>query len=59
MNERLVALFYVLLRDHLPAGEIEKLVQQNIDRLPAPPFTFSNKHLEAYARELTARVEKP
>jgi hypothetical protein len=58
LNQRLVALFYILMRDKIVPGELELLVRD----LESPPggtsgFSFSNEHLEAYARELARRIE--
>lgn len=54
MNEELVAFLYVLLRDEVAPGRIERIV---IDHEKHPgPYKFSNVYLEGYARELAGRI---
>lgn len=50
---KLVAFLYVLMRDEATPGVIAKLVQACEGH---EGFTFSNPHLEAYARELANRL---
>jgi hypothetical protein len=50
------AFVYHMLRDCVPAGEIERWVQ-DIEKNP-PPWEFSNKHLAAYATEICERLSK-
>lgn len=57
MNYRLIAFLYLMLRDQLPAGVIEKIMVEQVDTLTQEP-KFSNPHLEAYARELSERLLK-
>jgi len=46
LREMLTAMFYDLGRDHLPIGDVNKLLTE------AVPFVkFTDKHLEAWARE--------
>lgn len=62
MSPGLVQFLYVLLRDRLPAGDLEEIVRVHVEKARAAgpgPVTFSNPHLEAYARELAARIEGP
>ena len=53
-SEELVGFLYTLIRDDLVAGRVEKLVMDG--EAHPPPYEFSNSHLEAYARELAARL---
>lgn len=53
-HEKLVGMLYILMRDDLVPGRVEKLVQDGENH--PPPYKFSNPHLEAYARELAARL---
>ena len=53
-NERLACLLYLLMRDDVVPGRIEQLVLSLPE--PGPTCDFSNRHLEAYARELAKRV---
>lgn len=54
-DERLVCLLYELLRDELPAGVVERLVRSAVEVNGVPP-TYTNKHLESYAREIVKRL---
>lgn len=58
-RERLTELFYLLMRDVVPSGEVAKLVKQVEDRFQrAEPgkTVFTAKGMENYARELATRV---
>lgn len=50
----MVGLLYTIMRDDVVPGRLEELVQEAESCLP--PYKFSNAHLEAYARELVARL---
>jgi hypothetical protein len=63
------AFLYILLRDHLPAGEVEGIVRTHVElprlngsvagrspRAGAAPGVFSNDHMAAYAKELAQRL---
>lgn len=52
-TDPVVALLYVLLRDHLPAADIEEAVQQ-VDKGDA--FMFTNGWLARYAIDLRERL---
>lgn len=59
-KELLQSLFYDLLRDGAPAGDVEHAVSE-LETLcfgrASPEFiSYTNKHLAAYADELAARV---
>lgn len=57
MNKNnLTALIYMLLRDGLPAGRMEWIVQQ-IETIK-DPISYSNKFLAGYAEELSSRLIK-
>lgn len=58
MNESLKHFFYLLLRDELPAGQVEKLMRQMEDGRGLD-LKYSNKHVEGYASELANRMLKP
>ncbi len=53
-QELLVGFLYTLMRDDVVPGHVEKLVMSG--ETHPPPYKFSNPHLEAYARELAARL---
>lgn len=52
----LTLFFYFLLRDHLAAGEVEKIVMAMEESPPATNVIYSNGYLAAYARMLAARI---
>lgn len=51
-------LFYLLLRDHLPAGTVEGLVA-DVEAQRGRRPVYSNEFLASYAAELSARVGVP
>lgn len=53
-RKKLTALIYMLLRDGLPAGRMEWIVQQ-IETCNGP-ITYSNQFLAGYAEELSNRL---
>lgn len=53
---RLVQFLYILLRDHLPAGAVEGIMLNHVDKTAGLEITYSNHHLADYARELAARI---
>ena len=55
--DSLVMLIYLLGRDHLPLGDISKIVMQIKARTPS--ITFTNKELEAYARRIVDEILEP
>ena len=57
-KKNLVAFFYVLMRNHLPIGVVEALVQEN-EMPPEEPVVFTNGHLARYAQECVARLTAP
>ena len=54
-DSRVVSFLYDLLRDHLPAGTVEALVQAAMQT----PVTFTNGHLARYAQDVAARLLGP
>lgn len=55
-RERLVNFLYLMLRDELAAGVVEGVANRT-EAIPAEvSVTYSNAHLEAYARELALRL---
>jgi hypothetical protein len=51
-NDELVAFLYVLMRDHLPCGQVEQIIQDNILAQKEEKITFSNGYLANYAKNL-------
>ena len=56
VDQRLVCLFYLLMRDVVLPGKLEQIVM-DIEKIKGK-IDFSNKHLENYAEELIKRLEK-
>jgi hypothetical protein len=54
MNSRLVAFIYILGRDYLPLGDIEKIIEDHVDR--AETYEYSNEYLEFYAKHISRRL---
>ena len=52
--DRLTTFLYILLRDHVPAGDVEDILQHHAE-VPGSPV-YSNPHLAAYAKELAQRL---
>lgn len=54
-NDPLVSFLYILLRDNLPAGEVEKLT---IDAEKYPEAVLSNRYLAEYATSIASRLQR-
>ena len=53
---KLVAFLYLLMRDQMPTGDVAGILQNHIRKLGTTAWIFSNRHLEAYAREIAAEL---
>ena len=53
---KLVAFLYLLMRDQMPTGDVAGILQNHIRKLPTEGWIFTNRHLEAYAREIAAEL---
>lgn len=53
-DDPLVSFMYILLRDYLPAGEVESIFKEHI--FPGVKSEFSNSYLANYAIELASRL---
>ena len=54
-TEPLVSFLYILMRDHLPAGVVERIYQEHV----AGTFSnskFTNGYLASYAKDLAERI---
>lgn len=59
MNERFVDFMYILMRDHLPCGDVEGILITHVEYTEGNESSeFSNKGLEKYAREIVKRIEE-
>ena len=58
MSESLVQFLYLLLRDVVPAGQAERIVQDIEAMSEEPPvqLSYTNTDLESYARKLAGRL---
>lgn len=54
INSRLVSFLYDLMRDHLPPGKVEELVQNAEDE---PSIVYTNGWLAKYAEDLSNRLK--
>lgn len=53
-DDPLVSFLYLLMRDHLPIGDVEAIALEiSLDRQPT---AFTNGHLARYAKDLAARL---
>lgn len=57
-EDPLVAFLYLLLRDHLPAGRVEKVVMDVETMVPHEGFVLTNGFQAQYAEALAARLQK-
>lgn len=57
MNEAVVRLLYILMRDEVPCGVVAKILKEYVDHFDFPEVIFTNKHLEAYAREIERKLQ--
>lgn len=57
-EDRLTTVFYILMRDHLPFGTVELLMQQHVEK-SADTSIYCNGLLARYAEELAQRVLRP
>lgn len=54
INSKLVSFLYELMRDHLPAGEVEKIVRASDSE---PNVVYTNGWLAQYAEHLANRLK--
>ena len=55
-KSKLMCFIYMLMRDKLPAGEIENMVNR-VRELTAEEYVFTNGYLGQYAKDLVDRLE--
>lgn len=55
-KKRVTCLLYLIMRDHLPLGKVEKIIQ---DLEKYEDFELSNKDLESYAKKIIIRLDEP
>ncbi len=53
-SDPVVALLYILMRDHLPTGTVEEIVRLHCT---GPKVLFTNGWLAKYAEDLAARLK--
>lgn len=59
--EALSCLLYILMRDHIPVGQLQKVVSEVAEDQSSEPDSvvdifYSNKHLESMARDMARAV---
>ena len=55
-NRPLVSFLYELLRDHMPAGDVEIMLRHVEQEIPNLPVRFTNGYLAKYAKLLADRL---
>lgn len=56
--DKLVTFLYVLMRDEVTLGTIERIMKEHVDLTGGNDVLYSNSHLEEYARLLADRLMK-
>jgi len=55
--DKITCFLYVLMKDYLPAGKIEEIIEDRI--MPGVKSNwFSNPHIYQYAKELADKLKK-
>jgi len=54
-QNKLVCFLYLLMRDELPCGVVEKIIRE-IEQTGKQSFLFGNSYLADYASELASRL---
>jgi len=55
-EERLTLFLYILLRDHLPFGEAERILREHLEPSEGMVITLSEPGQATYARTLAKRI---
>lgn len=58
-EEQMTRFLYVLMRDEVPTGVVEKILKNHIVKARKEKAIFSAKHLENYARQLAREILNP
>lgn len=56
-KSKLVSFLYQLMRDELPAGTVEKIMTQIIDKEQGQDISYSNGWLAQYAMNIARRLK--
>ncbi len=54
--DKLVSFLYTLMRDHLPAGVVEKILVEDVERCAGKTIEYSNGYLASYAQDVANRL---
>ena len=54
-NDPLVSFLYILMRDYLPAGTVEKIMQEHVNEKES---LFCNGFLAQYAKDVADRINE-
>jgi len=57
-DDPLVAFLYGLLRDHLPAGKVEEIMQQHVGTRPRQVSQYTNGWVANYAQDIANRLRQ-
>jgi hypothetical protein len=55
---KLQTFLYILLRDHLPFGEVEKIIADHIEAAAGLEMLFTEEKMAEYAASLAARLQE-
>ena len=53
-EERVIGMLYLLIRDHMPFGDLSQMLRQNIDPI-TQDIVYTNEHILAAATDLFER----
>jgi hypothetical protein len=55
-EEQLVKFLYILLRDHVPTGAVEGIIEEHVRKSKDKRGIFSSKHLEGLATDMARDI---
>ena len=57
-NDPMVRFLYILMRDHLPVGQVEQIMVEHIEKPPKDDVVFCNGWLANYAQYTAKRIRE-
>ena len=55
-HDKLVGFLYLLLRDYVPAGDIEEIMKQISKKESSETYEFTNGYIASYAKNIQERL---
>jgi hypothetical protein len=55
-DKKLITFLYILLRDKLPSGSVEDIMEKHVEPTADKEVVYTNPHTEAHARWLAKRL---